>query len=202
MTALAKVQIARKETGIHEDDYRGMLERITGQRSAKGLSDAQLGLVLDEFKTRHGWKPSIVKGGKTAAPGRKPVPAEHPSAKKARALWISLWQLGVIRNKSEEGLEAFAQAQLGCERMAWADQQQMYKLVEALKAMAQRAGWSQTVRGDPKYRTHQLVRNLVELQCTKLGIARPADLNTADLGAVMGFAKAFGRAIHELGKAE
>jgi hypothetical protein len=36
---------------------------------------------------------------------------------------------------------------MGIERLQWADQAQVYKLIEALKAIAERHGWSQDVAG-------------------------------------------------------
>ncbi|MDA1379731.1 hypothetical protein PCI56_07510 [Plesiomonas shigelloides subsp. oncorhynchi] len=35
---LKLVQVGRRELGMTEDDYRSLLERVTGSRSAKGLS--------------------------------------------------------------------------------------------------------------------------------------------------------------------
>lgn len=138
--AVAKVQIARKEVGLDDVTYRAMLERITGRTSSADCTDQQLGLVLDEMKAK-GWKPKVVSGGRTA---RRPrAVADHPSAKKARALWLSLWNLGEIRDPSEAALEAFARRQLGVAQLQWADQGQCYKLIEALKGMAERVGWSQ-----------------------------------------------------------
>ncbi|MFX8708345.1 regulatory protein GemA, partial [Acinetobacter baumannii] len=67
----------------------------------------------------------------------------HPMARKARALWISLHKLGVVHNPSEQALEAFAKRQLGCEKLVWARQSDAYRLIEALKSMAERAGWRQ-----------------------------------------------------------
>lgn len=134
---LAKVAIARKELRIEEGDYRDLLERLTGKRSARECSDGQLGLVLDEFKAK-GWKPRAIVLSTTRTRG-----ADHPAAKKARALWISLHRLGVVRDPSEGALESFARRQLKVERLQWADQGDVYKLIEALKAMAERAGWSQ-----------------------------------------------------------
>ena len=58
-------------------------------------------------------------------------------------MWISLYNLGAVRNPSEEALEAFATRQLRVERLQWANQSHCYKLIEALKAMAERAGWHQ-----------------------------------------------------------
>ncbi|ESQ78489.1 regulatory protein GemA [Asticcacaulis sp. YBE204] len=178
--ALQTLQIAKRQIGLHDDDYRGILERTVGVRSSKGLTDAQIGKVLDVLKREHGWTPTVIQGGKKAGSKGKARPvAEHPTAKKARALWISLWQLGVVRDRSEKALEAFAKKQLKVETMIWADQQQMYKLIEALKAMAERAGWSQVflntgIWKDPKARTDALVSRLYEAQLKKLGRDKPA----------------------------
>lgn len=152
--AIVKVQIGRRDLGLREDDYRSILERLTGKTSSTDCTDAELGKVLDEFKAK-GWTPKVVTGqkvrkpesqksGAPAAPRSIPNhPADHPAAKKARALWLSLWNLGEVRDSSETALEAFARRQLGVDRLQWADQGQTYKLIEALKAMAERAGWSQ-----------------------------------------------------------
>lgn len=142
---LAKVHIARKELGLDEDTYRDVLEAATGKRSAAALDDRDLVKVIEHFKAR-GWKPTVVAGGKqgAAASGRSPRRADHPVARKARALWISLHQLGAVENPSEQALEAFAKRQLGVDRLQWADQSQGFKLIEALKRMAERAGWDQS----------------------------------------------------------
>lgn len=149
---LAKVHLARKELGLSETDYRAILERVTGKSSAGALSTSELHDALAEFR-RLGWEPALERRGR---------PADHPSARKARALWISLGQLGAIRDSSDAALEAFARRQLGCDRLQWADQALAYKLIEALKAMAERAGWRQDVNGlDPEQASIELLRRLV-----------------------------------------
>lgn len=142
MPMLAKVQIARKELGLDDDTYRAVLERLTGERTAKGLDDRRLSIVLDEFKAK-GWKPKTISGARPSAPKSGRRPADHPVARKARALWISLHQLGAVENGSEQALEAFAKRQLGVDALQWADQSQAEPLIKGLKAMAERAGWSQ-----------------------------------------------------------
>lgn len=180
--AVAKVQIARKELGLDEDTYRAMLERITGRTSAADCDDRQLGDVLDEMKAK-GWKPKVVQGGRTAR--RTSAAADHPSAKKARALWLSLWHLGEVRDPAESALEAFARRQLGVDRLQWADQTQCYKLIEALKAMAERAGWSQDTSGHP--RGTDLVKvlkiGLLRCQARRLAIVLAADQTPGGLWA-------------------
>lgn len=142
---LAKVHIAKKDLRLSDEHYRDVLERITGQRSAAGLSDAQLIAVLKHFEGE-GFKPKVITGAKDAtrsAPKSGRRRADHPVARKARALWISLHQLGVVENGSEAALEAFAKRQLGVDALQWADQSQAEPLIKGLKAMAERAGWSQ-----------------------------------------------------------
>ena len=135
---IAKIHVARKEMNLLEDDYRAMLIRVTGRLSAADCNMAELRSMIEEMKSK-GFKP------KRAADTAGPKPADNPFAMKARALWISLYHLNAIDNPSEQALEAFARRQLKCERMQWANQQQAYKLVEALKAIADRHGWKQKV---------------------------------------------------------
>ena len=133
---LAAVHVARKKLGMIEDDYRAVLHRITGHTSAKDCDNLQLGKVLDEFG-RMGFQ-------STARTARR-APAASAVARKARAMWISLGQLGAIEDASEEKLELFGRRQLGVERLQWANEREGFRLIEALKAMADRHGWDQRV---------------------------------------------------------
>lgn len=132
---IVKVHVAKKELGLDDTAYGDVLFRETGRGSSADCSDDQLVKLLDAFK-RMGWQ------AKPKQP-RSRV-ADHKTARKARALWISLGHLGAVENVSEKALEAFAKRQLGCDRMQWADQTMMFKLIEALKAMALRDGWDST----------------------------------------------------------
>jgi len=135
---IAKINVARQQLQMEEDDYRQGLLDCTGRLSLRECTDAQLDKVVAWLRSK-GFQP---------LPGKKA--AAHPMGRKARALWISLYHLGVVHNSSEQALEAFAKRQLGCERLNWARQSEAYRLIEALKAMAIRAGWKQTdVKGKP-----------------------------------------------------
>ncbi|HUO23678.1 MAG TPA: regulatory protein GemA [Caulobacteraceae bacterium] len=189
---LGKVHIARKELGLDEATYRAVLLRITGQQSASLCSMGQLATVLKEFGAK-GWKPAVfvnpdkqtepATGKQTDPRPTAPKAASTPMAKKARAMWISLHQLGVVRDPSDRALESFGRRQLRVDKLEWADAGQSYKLIEALKAMAERAGWSQIVpAGDRQLPT--LRRNLVAAMCAKLG--RPdISKSCADLDATI-----------------
>ncbi|PZO04829.1 MAG: regulatory protein GemA [Alphaproteobacteria bacterium] len=158
--AVTKVQIARRDLGLDDSTYRAVLERLTGRSSSTACTDSQLGLVLDELKAK-GWKP---KAAAKASPRRASNPARHPLAMKARALWISLHQLGAVTDPSEAALESFARRQLGVARLQWAVPSEGAALIEALKAMAERVGWSQDVSGVPAaQQVHVLKARLAEL---------------------------------------
>lgn len=128
---IAKINIARQQLGMDEDDYRQALLEQTGHLSLKQCSDRELDKMVVWLKAK----------GFKALPGKKA--ADHPVARKARALWISLYHLGVVHNSAEQALEAFACKQLKCERFSWARQSDGFQLIEALKAMAVRHGWQQ-----------------------------------------------------------
>ncbi|MFD3263350.1 gp16 family protein [Phenylobacterium ferrooxidans] len=185
---LAKIHLGAKDLGLDEDARRDVLEKITGLRSSADCTDRQLIQVLAHYREDLGWTPN---GARPAAPQRKPPaprserpPAKHPVAKKARALWISLHQLGAVREPSERTLEAFAKRQLGVDRLQWADQSQGFRLIEALKQMAERAGWSQDLASiKPDRQVWTLKARLVSAQVERLGKPYPnyATLTEADL---------------------
>lgn len=171
---IAKANIAKSQLAMDEDDYRQIVFAESGQMSLKACSDTQLEGVIDRLKAK-GFKP-LGKGGNKSA-------AQHPMARKARALWISLHHLGVVHNPSEQALEAFAKRQLGCDRLVWARQGDAYRLIEALKAMATRAGWMQTSPVTQKVLTpRELQSHLCQVILGKLknGGAVPTDWSIDD----------------------
>jgi len=162
----AKIHIARKQLQMEEDDYRQILFEETGKTSLTECSDPQLEKVLGRL-ARLGFK---------ALPGKGA--AMHKMARKARALWISLHQLGVVHNPSEHALEAFAKRQLKCDRLIWANQRQSYQLIEALKGMAERNGWLQRDRTTHKGLTPlQMQSGLCHLILAKLKDAKAIPAN-------------------------
>ena len=180
---LAKVHLAQKDLGLKDDVYRDVLEELTGHRSAADCTVAELENLVAHFRAKGFVPKSVVGGRKDSAVQRRPRPADHPVAKKARALWISLHQLGVIENASEQALEAFAKRQLGVERMQWMDQDQSSKLIDALKDWAKREGWDQDLRGiEKRLHIRTLKVRLAWAQAKRLGEAFSAtNLSDRDL---------------------
>lgn len=174
---LAKIHVGKKDLQLDEDDYRNILMQETGRGSAGDCTEAELERVIDRFRGL-GWKPLPKAGGNAST-----RPAQHPMARKARALWISLYHLGVVRIPTEAALEAFAKRQLGCEKLVWAKQSEGYKLIEALKDMAAKAGWPQVDANGHAWTVMRLKENLCEAILLKLkaaGVAHPDwNLNVA-----------------------
>jgi len=129
---LAKVHMAKKDLALTEDNYRDRLFQVTGHRSAAECDERQLVAMIESMKAV-GWKdkPARRAGGRPLADG--------PQARKARAQWLSLWNLGVIEEPGERALAAFVRRQTGREDLRFCDAQQLNKVVDGLKAMLARA---------------------------------------------------------------
>ncbi|WP_288804182.1 regulatory protein GemA [uncultured Novosphingobium sp.] len=124
---LATVHIARKQLAMQDDDYAALLERVTGKRSAADCSDGQLRDAIREFEAK-GFRSSSGRSKRRIVGGGETV-------RKARAMWISLYQLGAIRDGSDAALEALGRRQLKVDRLVWANERHANRLIEALKAM-------------------------------------------------------------------
>lgn len=169
---IAKVHLGAKDLRLDEETRRALMARVTGHRSASDCDEDDLVMVLNEYR-RLGWKPATpqqIMATQRAQSVTRRKAANHPMAKKARAMWISLHQLGVVRDPSEKALEAFGARQLKVDRLQWADQSQGFRLIEALKGMAERAGWSQDLAMiKPDRQVWSLKARLVNAQLEALG---------------------------------
>jgi len=137
----AKLHIAKKQLGLDDDAWRDLVERMTGERSLKALDENQLTRLVEECR-RLGFKPAhkpihTGKQTRTSADGKE--------IRKARALWLSLWHLGLIPDPSEEALTGFARRvtggkELGLAALQWVRGDDAFALIEALKERASRDG--------------------------------------------------------------
>jgi phage gp16-like protein len=139
---IAKVKIGQKQLGWDDDIYRGVLRDLYSQDSATKLQDHQLDDLISHMK-RCGFKP-VAKSRKK--PARRM--AESDLAKKIRALWISLYHLGEVKDSSEAALLTFAQRitktetpdKAGIQALQWITAEQAWQVIEALKRWSVRAG--------------------------------------------------------------
>ncbi len=82
MNSLALIHIAKKEFKLDDDTFRDGLERVTGKRSLRAMSERQRIAVVDDFKA----KGFVVKRG------GKPVGKSSPKSSKGYIRLIyALW---------------------------------------------------------------------------------------------------------------
>lgn len=124
---LAQIHIAKKQLGLDDDTYRDVLDRITGQRSARGLTDRAKLDLLTEFK-RMGWK-----GGSHRRKSGKAY------VRLVFALWSQLKRDGLWQNPDVSSLRAFVKKMTGCDDPDWLSFDQATVVIEALKKMKERA---------------------------------------------------------------
>ena len=117
------IMAACNRLGLDEDARRDRIEQVSGQRSLSRLTDGQLGKLLDALNG--GWKP-----------GR----ADRPHLGKIKALWWSLYWLGEIDEPGDPALNAFVKRQTGLSALRFVDFRYASSVIEALKAIATRAG--------------------------------------------------------------
>lgn len=124
------IQALRRKVGLEEQDYRGLLAKETGKTSARALTVVEGARVIDRLKGLSG--PVKAAGNKVSG----------PYAKKLQALWISGWQLGVVRERDDRALIAFVERQAGISHLRFlTESRAATKAIEALKAwLAREAG--------------------------------------------------------------
>lgn len=129
MTALATsdqvraIQTARRRAGLAEDDYRAALGGF-GVASCKDLTAGQAGAFLDRLNG-------------SSKPSRSPSKdrADGPFRRKLQALWLSGYNLGVIRDETDTALHAWISEKFGVSHTRFLlDPQQASQAIDGLKA--------------------------------------------------------------------
>lgn len=130
---LKKIHALRREAGLDDDSYRDLLQAVTGERSAKAIDVGAAARVIDRLQ---GLSSSLRRGVEGA------MDLTGPYAGKLRALWISGYHLGVVRDRTDRALCAFLKRQTGIEHTRWLrDAGDARRVIEALKAwLAREAG--------------------------------------------------------------
>ena len=134
---LRAVHARARELGLDEASRRGLQWEVTGLDSAAEMDAAQLRAVLREMDRRGG--------------GRRDDLPDTPSARRAMALWLSAWDLGVVRDRSRRALCAYVRRQTGLDAARWATSpDDARRVTEGLKAWIGRVAgvdWRPFARG-------------------------------------------------------
>ena len=128
------IHVGKRELGLDDETYRTLLSGCVAKDSTSTMSVPELERVLERMK-RSGFKVRV-KASAQPRPGR-PL-AQYPEAKKVRALWLFLHQLGAVKNPSEAALAAYVKRIAKVDALQWADGHQTEALIETLKKWAMR----------------------------------------------------------------
>ena len=124
---MVKIHIAKKDLHLDDDTYRDVLWRVTGKRSCKDMTIAQLQDVVKDMEAS-GFKPK-------SAPkhGKKPsvVSKREPLMGKIHAM---LTDMGLHWNYAH----GMCEKMFGIKRLQWLNDSQLYKLTQALSVHQQR----------------------------------------------------------------
>lgn len=139
MTALATtdqvraIQTARRRQGLDEPSYRAALSGF-GVVSTKDLTVGQAHAFLDRLN-----------GPRTPSKAPESRPAQRratgPFAPLLQALWLSGWNLGVVRDRDDAAMMHFVERQTGIPHTRFLrDPKDASAAIEAVKAMLARDG--------------------------------------------------------------
>lgn len=126
-----KIHLARHQIGMTDEVYRDILWLDFKVGSSKALNPFQAERLLDIFRAK-GWqaKPSKKKG-------TSPEYGERYQ-RKIVAMWITLADAGVIRNRSDAALQAYVKRLTRIGNLKWCLEADCYPVIESLKAMGKR----------------------------------------------------------------
>lgn len=128
------IQVAKRDLDLTDDAYRAAIGRaVKGKTSSKDCTTLQLDRVIDELK-RLGFKPRKPVAAKPK-PERRHLDTSDEGSK-ARAVWLLLAEIGVVRDPSEAALNAYVRRQAGVDDLSWV--RDMLPVIEGLKAWAAR----------------------------------------------------------------
>ncbi len=143
-SALAQIHIAKKQLKLDDDIYRDTLQQISGKRSCSDMHISELYKVLSHFE-KCGFKrkaPTTRRAKKQYSPK-----ASGKVIDVMRAIWIEMYQQGIIKDGSEQALTHWAKHQssklnggVGIDELEWLehDKQLASKVLERLKQWQRR----------------------------------------------------------------
>lgn len=122
-----KIQIARRQLGLDEAEYRALLKRVGKVESSRDLTDRAAVAVIDELK-RLGFVPK--------ASTRQP--STRGDIRKIYALWKALFEKGRVNSRESDALRAWTQRQFKVGAPEFLKPAQARIAIEQLKAWLDR----------------------------------------------------------------
>lgn len=173
MSAVKTIYAGIRALGIaEEEDRRALYKRVTGKCRLRDMSPREKAAITEELRRlgfRHRPRQRLLT---------------EPYAKKLQALWISGWNLGLIRDRKDTALVAFVRRQTGIDHPRFlVDPAAADKAVEALKSWLTRDGdvaWNPDLKRNPWLKDHN----------AKIALAQWHRLPDRDMSQPRAFAQA------------
>jgi phage gp16-like protein len=145
------IQVGIRKLGLQEHEYRAIYTAATGKDSLRAMTPRDMGRVLAEF-ARLGFS-SAAPGHEEAAPPARAAGiaslCRTPQARKIRSLWLTLRDLGALRDARESALLAYVKRLTEVERMEWCNAAQLSYVAETLKSWIARVQTEQLAAACP-----------------------------------------------------
>lgn len=150
MNHIAAIHVIKAQLRLTVEDYRALLQQLTGKDSSKGMTDAEL------LRVRAHMSGLANKMGVTRATAANATATDNrldnrvsvgrrgafkvasPKERKVWAMWHDLGAKGKLDNPSGSALNAWVKRQTGVDQMRFCNDAQMNGLIESLKLWAGR----------------------------------------------------------------
>lgn len=121
---IGMIHVAKGQLGMDDDTYRMMLLELTGKDSCAKMTQKEQWRVIEEMKA---------KGFQTKPTHKGRALVSDPQAKKIRALWLTMADCGIVRDRSEKALAACMRRFTG-RTLETATVKQCQAMIEILKS--------------------------------------------------------------------
>ena len=129
---ISVIKMAQGKLGITDDDYRALLRDRFKAKSCKDLTFKQAGALIEELQS----KGFVLVGARRAVPLQESSrTGNEPQDLKIRAMWLSLYDCGIVRDPSTTAMLAFVKRQTGLDALPWCSVAEKSNVIEALKKM-------------------------------------------------------------------
>jgi hypothetical protein len=161
---IGAIHVLAKQAGMDDDTYRDFLEREVGVRSAADLTESTADQVLDRLR-----------GTTTSRPIGAVAGLDSAIARKMRALWIAGYNLGVVRERTDQAMLSFLERQTGVGHTRFLrDPRTAAAAIEGLKSWIGREGRVEWPTDDRDVIANKRsVLNAQWARLTKIGAVRP-----------------------------
>jgi phage gp16-like protein len=132
------IQVGIRKLGLAEYEYRTIYEAATGKNSLREMTPREMSRVLAEFGRLGFSSAGPERGEPPARAAGSATLCRTPQARKIRSLWLTLRDLGALRDARESALLSYVKRLTGTERMEWCTPPRLQYVAETLKSWIER----------------------------------------------------------------